>query len=448
MVTKGSRNEMMKSLSTPFSLLGAFFLLVSCASFVSASPDIKTWKTKNGARVLYVYSPQLPMVDVRISFYAGGARDGRKSGLSALTNRMMSMGAGNLSAGQLAEKFESVGAQQGNGVARDSAWVSLRSLTDKKLLDKAVKHTALILTKPTFKQGDLDRERKRTLIALKHQEQSPSAIAKRAFYKNLYAGHPYQNLPIGTVDSVKEITREDLIRFHKQYYVGNNAVVAVVGAVKEAQARKLIEDIIGNLPKGKRAVKLPPVPELKAGKTIRIKHPSKQTHIYMGRPGVYRGAPDYFQTYVGNHRLGGSGLVSLLGEEVREKRGLSYSVYSYFYPMQRRGPFMIVMQTKNAQAEKGLKVLRETVDAYLKRGMNKEEFKASRQNITGGFALRIDNNGKIVEYLSMIGFYELPTTYLRDFNKTVNALKLNDVNSAMRKHVKTDKMITVIVGDS
>jgi zinc protease len=161
---------------------------------------------------------------------------------------------------------------------------------------------------------------------------------------------------------------------------------------------------------------------------------------------MYRGDPDYFALYVGNHALGGSGLVSRLSDEVREKRGLSYSVYSYFLPMARKGPFIMGMQTRNDQLDEGLKIMWKTLRDYLDKGMTQEELVDSRKNITGGFPLRIDSNSKILEYIAMIGFYNLPLTYLDDFNKNVETPTLERIRQAMRTRLHPDKMVTVIVG--
>ena len=197
---------------------------------------------------------------------------------------------------------------------------------------------------------------------------------------------------------------------------------------------------------GKPAPKLPVVKALDSGRSIHIPHPSAQTHIYIGQPGISRKDPDYFTLYVGNHALGGSGLVARLSDEIREKRGLSYSVYSYFSPMGQAGPFTMGMQTRNEQTDEGIKVLQDTLRNYIRDGMTSEELENSKKNITGGFALRVDSNRKIVEYLGMIGFYDLPLDYLDKFIPRINAVKLEDIHKAFRDRINSERMITVTVG--
>jgi len=413
---------------------------------VSAAPDIQHWTSKHGAHVYYVHAPGLPIVDLQITFDAGSARDGKQSGLSSMTSHMLGMGAGNLDATQIAQRFEGVGAEFGHDADRDRGWVKLRSLSQKKWLDPAIETLALVLEKPTFAKADFKREQKRYLISLKREKQNPGKIASRAFYKAAYGDHPYAQMPNGTEQSIKALTADDLKRFHKRYYVANNATVAIVGDLDRKAAAKLVDTLIKNLPAGKRPAPLPKVPELTEAKTIRISHPSSQTHVYMGHPGTYRGDPDYFVTYLGNHALGGSGLVSRLSDEVREKRGLSYSVYSYFGPLARKGLFQVGMQTKNDQADLGIKVLRQTIRDYLDKGMTEKELVASRKNITGGFPLRIDSNKKILGYLSMIGFYRLPLTYLDEFNGKIEAITLEQIHETLRRRIHPERMVTVIVG--
>jgi zinc protease len=426
-----------------------FSLLLLClATVAQAGPTIQTWETSNGALVYFVPAPELPMVDIRVVFDAGSARDGEKWGLAAMTSALLTEGADGLSAEQISEHFEDVGARIASGSLRDMAYVELRTITEQKNYETALDGMAKVITKPDFPQTAFERQKKRTLIGLQQKKQSPSSIAQDAFYEAVYGGHPYAHPSEGNEETVSRITRDDLLAFYKEWFVAKNAIIAIVGDLDTEQARQAAEKVIGQLPAGKPAPCLPQVEDLKEEKTIRIHHPSSQTTIYVGQPGMKRGDPDYYALYVGNHSLGGSGLVSRLSEEIREKRGLSYSVYSYFLPMREKGPFMSGMQTRNDQAEEGLKVLKETIRTYINEGQTEKDFTASVKNITGGFPLRIDNNSKIVEYLSMIGFYNLPLDYLDSFISKIESLTIDQTREAMKRRLNPDKMVTVIVGGS
>lgn len=214
------------------------------------------------------------------------------------------------------------------------------------------------------------------------------------------------------------------------------------------EAEALAETVIGKLPAGQPAAELPPVAPLAEAQEIRINHPSAQTHILVGQPGLKRGDPDYFALYVGNHMLGGSGLVARLSNEIREKRGLAYSSYSYFLPMRELGPYTVGLQTKNESAEEALTVLRETIATFVQEGPTAEELDASKKNITGGFPLRIASNKNIIDYIGMIGFYQLPLDYLDTFNEHVQAVTVDDIKRAFQTRIQPQRMVTVMVGGS
>ena len=410
-----------------------------------AGPQIQSWHTANGARVLFVAAPELPMLDVRVVLDAAGAREA-KPGVASLTSAMLTQGAGEWNADQIAERMEGVGSEMGSSSLRDMAWVSLRTLTREPALSTSLETMSQVLGHPTFAPADLERLRKATLVALRQSEQKPGSVGKKAFYRAVYGEHPYAGDPLGTRESVEALTREDLLSHYNRYYVAKNAVVAIVGAVSREQAQKIAEQVTVGLAAGAAAPQLPPVADPAAARLQRLDFPSSQSHLYIGQPGMSRGDPDYFALYVGNHVLGGNGLVSLLSEEVREKRGLSYSVYSYFLPMQERGPFMMGLQTKNAQAEQAREVLLETLQRFMEQGPTAEELTAAKQNITGGFPLRISSNSKIVEYLSLIGFYDLPLDYLDRFNSRVEAVTAGQIRDTFGRRLHPEHFVTIVVG--
>ena len=413
---------------------------------VQAIPPIQHWLTDNGLRVYYVHAPELPMVDLNITFAAGSARDGKHSGVAHMTSTLLDTGAAGLSATELASRIEALGAELDTGSARDMAWVTLRSLSDGEHLQPALAILGDILGKPDFNKRDFERERERTLVALRADEQSPSTVAEYAHFDAIYHDHPYALRENGTEAGIKALSLDDIREFHSRYYVARNAVLAIVGDVDRKAAEQLAEQLADRLPEGQRADPLPPGPPLEKASMERIYHPSAQTHVRMGAPGMHRGDPDYFPLYVGNYVLGGSGLVSRLSDEVREKRGLSYSVSSYFSPMEQDGPYLLSLQTRNDQSEAALAVMRETLQKFVDEGPTEKELVAAKKNITGGFALLIDSNSKILSYLVMIGFYGLPLDYLETFNANVEAVTREQIIDAFRRRVQPDTMATVIVG--
>lgn len=425
---------------------GLALLLLVQAWPVHAIPPIQHWLTSNGLRVYYVHAPELPMVDLNITFAAGSARDGEHSGVAHMTSTLLDKGAAGLSANELASRIEALGAELDTGSARDMAWISLRSLSDVEYLSPALELMGDVLGQPDFNKEDFERERERTLVALRTEQQSPSTVAEYAHFEAMYHGHPYALRESGTEQGIRDLSRATIKAFHKRYYVARNGVLAIVGDVDRKAAEQLAEQLARRLAEGSRADPLPPAPRLEQASLERIYHPSAQTHVRMGAPGMHRGDPDYFPLYIGNHVLGGSGLVSRLSEEIREKRGLSYSASSYFSPMEQDGPYLLSLQTRNDQTDAALAVMQETLKKFVDEGPTAEELVAAKKNITGGFALKIDSNSKILSYLVMIGFYGLPLDYLETFNKKVEAVTREQIVDAFRRRVSPDTMATVIVG--
>jgi zinc protease len=413
-----------------------------------ATPEIQTWNTGNGARVLFVAADALPMVDVQVVFDAGSARDGLRYGLAQLTSDLLGEGTGELDADAVAATFEGLGARFGHGAQRDMANVSLRSLTDPALLDPALDLLAGLLAAPSFPEAALERERGRMLLDLQAEQQSPGTLASKAFFRALYDDHPYGNPSNGTEASLGALTRDDVVTFYNRYYVAANALVAIVGDLDRAAAEALAERVTAGLTPGRKAPDLPPVPKLLVPVSVHLDHPSAQTHVLVGQPGMHRGDPDYFQLYLGNHAFGGSGLVSRLNQEVREERGLAYSVYSYFMPMRQDGPFQMALQTRSDQAAEAISILQENLERFVAEGPTAEELAFSKRNVTGGYPLRIDSNGKMIGYLAMIGFYDLPLDYLERFIERVEAVELEEVADAITRRVDPARLVTVTVGPS
>ena len=428
-----------------------FMLMAWLATFCNlaqAAAKIEHWQTPQGSRVYYVHTEGLPMVDIQVAFDAGSARDGSQFGLSALTSALLDTGAGPWNADEIAQRFESVGAQFGAGISSDMASVSLRTLTDKPLFDKALETMQVILTQPKFNEVDFQREKNRTLAGLKQQEESPGDLAGIAFYKALYGDHPYGHPSSGLIPTVSVLTVSDLRNFYQKYYVAANAMVVIVGDLTKPQAEQTAEKLVGALPVGQKPEPLPEVLMPVKAAMQHIEFPSSQTHVLVGMPGTYRKDPDYFTLYVGNHILGGGALVSKLFDEVREKRGLAYSASSSFAPLFRNGPFAISLQTRNDQTGQALDVVNKTLADFIAKGPTEAELTAAKQNITGGFAMRFDTNKKLASYVSMIGFYEMPLDYLDTFQQNVDKVTAASVKDAFKRRIDPQLMQTITVGGS
>jgi zinc protease len=412
-----------------------------------ASPQIHHWTMANGARAYFVETHQIPMVQFAVGFDAGSARDpGSLNGIANFVNEMIEEGTADMDGALVAERLESVGAEFSTGSGRDMSVFELRSLSDETLLGPAVDVFSKLMQNPTFPEDAIERTRDGILVGLKRSQQSPGSVASLAFYKFLYKDHPYGNPASGVEDGVRNIKRQDLLDFYKEYFVGANTVIAMVGDLSIHQAHTWADHIVGGLSRGAKPDSIPEAVQLGKSHSLNVEFPSSQTHLMMGQVGMARDDPDYFPLYMGNHILGGSGLISRLAQNIREERGLAYSVSSFFYPMREPGPFLISLQTRNEQAALAEELSIDTLRGFVEQGPTAEELESARKNITGGFPLRISSNKKIAGNILSIAFYELPLDYLSTFSESINSVTLQQVKDAFQRRVFPDRFLHVLVG--
>jgi zinc protease len=433
------------AIKSKFTIAISIAALCCTAGVAYATPKIQYWQSESGAKVLFVEDHNIPMLDVSVNFAAGSSFDAvDKAGVASLTRRMLALGVSGMSEDDIASGMADVGAVLGGDFSQDMAGISVRTLSRTEVRDQALDIMARVLQTPVFPEDVLAREKTRTIAALKDAETKPESIANRAFRKAIYGNHPYGMM--SEVETVKKITVKDIQDFYRTHYNSGKAVVAIMGDVSRRLAEKIAENLTAKLPVSDAIHALPEVAMQIAPSEQRIEHPATQSHILMGAPGMSRTDADYMVLYVGNYILGGGGFVSRLMEEVREKRGLAYSVYSYFMPLKQPGLFQIGLQTKKDQANEALLLVRKTLSKFIEQGPTEKELQAAKDNIMGGFPLRINSNRKIIGYLGVIGFYDLPLTYLDDFTDRVEKVSVEQVQDAFLRRINPQAMATVIVG--
>jgi zinc protease len=421
--------------------------LCCISTLAIATPNIQHWQSGSGAKVLFVENHDIPMLDVSVAVPAGSSYDtADKSGVASMTHQMLDSGVEGLNEDEISRSMADIGALLGGGVDPDRSSVSLRTLSSAAERDKALDIMARVLQHPVFPEAVLAREKVRLIAALKESDTKPESIADRAFEKAVFGSHPYGLRGSGEADTVEKITVQDLKDFYQSHYQADHAVVAIMGDVTRVQAEAIAQQLTAQMPKSSASSALPKVVMKIAASEQRIPHPATQSHILIGAPGMARSDPDFFPLYVGNYTLGGGGFVSRLMNEVREKKGLAYSVYSYFMPLKQPGAFQIGLQTKKEQADEALQLARKTLAEFIAKGPTEKELLAAKQNIIGGFPLRIDSNRKILDYLSIIGFYDLPLTYLDDFTRNIDKVTAAQIRDAFSRHIDPQAMATVVVG--
>lgn len=405
--------------------------------------DIQHWTSSNGARVYFVAAKDLPILDVKVVFDAGSARDADKPGLAYFVNQMLREGTEVLDGDQVAQAFEEVGAKFSTHVGRDMSIASLRTLTEKKNLDQALHIFKQVISKPVFPEREIKRLKKQVSQEILQQKDSVTTTANNAFYALLYKKHPYAHPIIGLNGPVQTIDATRLKAFYDQYYVARNAIVVLVGNLGISEAKRIADKVTEDLAEGQSAPALPVASNLKRGEEQPIFFASTQSAIRIGQVGISRHHPDYFPLLLGNHILGSGGLVSRLNHEVREKRALTYSVYSYFDPLAARGPFLITLETRQSQADAALKVVKDVLTKFIVEGPTLKELEASKKNLIGSFGLNLDSNQSITDYLVVIGFYKLPLDYLDTFVSKVQAVSREAIMQAFEKQIKPERMLTI-----
>ncbi|MCW0923923.1 insulinase family protein [Pseudomonas atacamensis] len=407
--------------------------------------DVQTWNTAEGAKVLFVEAHELPMFDMRLIFAAGSSQDGNVPGLAVLTNAMLNEGIAGKDVGAIAQGFEGLGADFGNGAFKDMALASLRSLSAPEQREPALKLFADVVGKPTFPADSFARIKNQLLAGFEYQKQNPGKLASLELMKRLYGEHPYAHSSDGNAQSVPKITVAQLREFHAKAYAAGNAVIALVGDLSRAEAEAIANQVSSALPKGPALAKIAAPQEPKAS-VNHIEFPSKQTNLMLAQLGIDRDDPDYAALSLGNQILGGGGFGTRLMSEVREKRGLTYGVYSAFSPMQARGPFMINLQTRAEMSEGTLKLVQDVLADYLKTGPTQKELDDAKRELAGSFPLSTASNADIVGQLGAMGFYNLPLSYLDDFMRQSQSLTVEQVRDALNKHLSTEKMVIVTAG--
>ena len=430
------------------------FSLFGLIASAQATLPIEQLESFNGARAYLVQTKSLPMVDIEVSIDAGDRYDpAGKSGLADLVAGLMTYGArgdkGLLSEAQIADEIADLGANIGFSVSGERATLRIRSLSRKDLRDRVVQLAAAMLSAPSYDANIVAREKQRTITSLLEAETKPEYVLERRFKSMVYGNYPLAQSP--SVKSVSAITPADLAQFHKRFYRSDRMIVSIVGDVDQAQAKEIVRNLLKKIPQ--TGPNIPTLTQLQRSpveplseREVFIPFDSQQAHIAMGMTAVTRNNPDYFPLLVGNYILGGGGFVSRLMSEVREKRGLAYSVFSYFSPGKDAGIFQAGLQTKSDQGALALEVMSQTIAHFIANGPTVSELLAAKANLVNGYPLRIDNNRKLLDNVSSIVWNDLPLNTMEIWTQQVEAVTLDQVTAAFQKYLAMDRMKIVVLG--
>ncbi len=436
------------------SFLVFVFLLFSVFyhhSMVSAQevklPPIERTTLDNGLKVIVIEHHELPLVAFRMVFKSGSAFDPPgKAGLADLTAGLLRKGTKTRSATQIAEEIDFVGGSLGAGSGRDATYATCQVL--KKHFDVGLNLLSDIILNPTFKEDEIERLREQTLAGIKQQKDDPDAVADEKFREFLFGDHPYGRPSEGTETSVAALTRDDIVNFHKNYYVPNNAILAVVGDVTSGEVIDKVKAKFSGW--GGASVALPTFaepPEIKGYQILLVDKPDlTQTYVRVGHLGVDRSNPDYFAMKVMNYILGGGGFSSRMMDEIRSKRGLTYGIHCSFDFNKLKGAYTVETFTQNDSTTSAIKAIIEQIERIRSGGVTDKELEDTKSFYTGYFPLQLETPDQIATQILNVELYDLGEDYLKDYRQNINAVTKEDILMAARKYLNPDNMKLVVVG--
>lgn len=401
----------------------------------------------DGMTLLHSEKKALPIVKVVVAIKAGSiAEPNDKAGLANLTADLLNEGTENRSSKKISEEIEFVGGSLSTSGGAEYITATLSVL--KKDIDLGFELLSDIILHPVFPEEEIMRRKAIIKSSILQQKEEPGDVASKAFLKALFGENPYGRPVEGTEESLDAITRRDIIDFYKTHCVPNNSIMVVVGDISGDKLHALINKHFKDWRKKDTPVTMPPVAAPGMGpRVIKINKDITQANIILGHLGITRGNPDYYAVQVMNYILGAGGFASRLMDNIRDNRGLSYDVHSFFSANKYAGTFEVALQTKNRSANAAVDEILKEMDRIMREPVGEKELSDAKSYLTGSFPLRIDSNNKLAGFLVAAEFYDLGLNYVDDYKKFINSVSKDDVLRVARKYLNTKDYVLVVVGD-
>ena len=425
-------------------LFAALFALLVAAP-LQAAVEIKEVKSEGGLTAWLVEEPSIPFVALEIIFKGGANLDpDGKRGVTSLMMALIEEGAGDMDARGFATAQEELAASFSFDARDDSVSVSAKFLTENR--DEAIALLKTALSAPTFAPDAVERVRAQFLSIIRSDQTDPSKVASRAFEAATYGDHPYATAREGTIESMSALTREDLFAAHKGAMARDRVYVGAVGDITGPELAELMDTLLGDLPEEglPQAQKATYLPET-GGVTV-IDFETPQATVIFGHEGIDRDDPEFFEAYVLNQALGGGNFSSRLMEEVREKRGLTYGVYSYLVPADLGALYLGSVASANDRVAEAIEVIRAEWAKAAEEGLTAEELERAKTYLTGAYPLRFDGNGRIANILVGMQAQGLPIDYIATRNDRVEAVTLEGIRKVAKRILRPDDLRFVVVG--
>ncbi len=426
-------------------LAAAMLFFVVTLTRPAHAMNIQTVKSPGGIEAWLVEEHSVPLMALRFAFNGGNSQDPKgKEGVANFITAMMDEGAGDILSAQFQERVEDIAMRMSWDDSKDSLYGNFETLTANR--EKAVELLKLAVTRPRFDKDAVDRIRQQLLANLTYSDKDPDKVAAKAWFAAAFEGHPYGRPSNGTKESIAGMASADLAAFHKRNFAKGNLKVVAVGDINATELGKLLDDVFGGLPEKAELVDVAKIDPVNAGQQKIIDMDVPQSVAVFGLGAMARKDPDFMAAFIINHILGGGGFSAKLMEEVREKRGLAYSVYSYIQPYQHTSILSGSVATKNESMAESLDIIRAELKKMADQGPSAEDLEGAKQYLTGSYALRFDTNSKIATQL--LGFMQenFGIDYVDTRNKLVEAVTLDDVKRVAKRLLKTDGLIVTIVG--
>ena len=429
--------------------LPAFFLMLAVVAVIAPRPaaavTVERVESPGGIVAWLVRDSMVPLVSIEFSFRGGAALDpGGKTGLADMTTSLLDEGAGDMDSQAFQRKLSDLAVSIRFTAGMDTIRGSLKTLNTTR--DEAVDLLALALTKPRFDEDAVERIRQQILAVLARQSTDPRKIAGRVWWKAVFPDHPYGLPSEGTTGTIAAIAADDMRRLVAERFARDQLIVGVVGDITPEELAPLLDRAFGGLPvKGKPFTLDEPEPRA-AGQIFVVESDVPQSVVLFGHGGIRRKDPDWYAAYTMNYILGGGGFASRLYEEVREKRGLAYSVYSYLTPLSAAGIYSGGVSTANGRVGESIDVIRAEWARMRDEGASEEELRDAKTYLTGSFPLRFTSTDRIARMLVGMQYNNLGIRYFEERNSFIEAITLKDVRRVAKRLLKPEDLTIVVVG--
>ena len=424
--------------------LAIILLVLASALPARAEIDVQTVTSPGGIKAWLVEEHSIPFIALEIRFKGGTSLDlTGKRGATYMMSGLLEEGAGDLDAAAYLKAREELAASFSFDAHGDAVSVSAQFLTENRAQAEELLRKAL--QQPRFDQAALDRVRAQVVSIIAGNQKDPNQIASDTFDKLAYGDHPYGTPSTGDVDSVNRLNREDMITAYRNALARDRVYVAAVGDISAEQLGVMLDNLLGALPETGA-----PMPErakllLTGGLTV-VDLPTPQSVAVFGHAGIRRTDPDFFTAYVMNQVLGANGFTSRLANEVREKRGLTYGVYTYLASYDLADLYLGSVASANDRIAEAIAVIRDEWRKMAEDGITAEELEAAKRYLTGAYPLRFDGNARIAGILANMQLDDLPASYLKTLNDKVNAVTLEDVRRVAKRLMRPEDLRVVVVG--